>query len=298
MLEAAESPLLVADKGIRPIDLLMAVKICSGQAIDKLTWKDSWYLGKMSGNEDYFAEQIELFSKYVLVESWPKFWEKRHKSSDTSGSPWVLTVVTSLISNGIPEDRAWSMPECQAVWLNSSFAIIKGAELKVLTTEDEALISKLRNRTMSSVVKYSVEGDTNAEQVSGRVQKAMSTMEKNIQGVENRFKELWQGPVPVVRRPDGPAQSGHQRHLGIHRKRTVKPSRTPWPSPRRVNPSTCGQEQSPLPGKWHAVGKTPEDRANAKLAAQALAEEQGSEGGFLKDWRRSRQGSASVSWEY
>jgi len=142
-LEAAESPLLSSDKGIRPLDLLMAVKIVAGEAIDKLTWKDSWYLGKMSGNEDYFADQIELFSKYVLVESWPKFWEKRHKNSDNSGTPWVLTVVTSLISNGIPEERAWSMPECQAIWLNSSFAIIKGAELKVLTTEDEALIEKL-----------------------------------------------------------------------------------------------------------------------------------------------------------
>jgi hypothetical protein len=97
----------------------------------------------MSGNEDYFCEQIELFAKYVLVESWPKFWEKKTKNADTSGSPWVLTVVASLIANGIPEDRAWSMPECQAIWLNSSFAIIKGAELKVLTTEDEALIDKL-----------------------------------------------------------------------------------------------------------------------------------------------------------
>lgn len=142
-LEAAESPLLSADKGIRPLDLLMAVKIVAGEPIDRLTWKDSWYLGKMSGNEDYFCEQIELFSKYVLVESWPKFWEKKTKNADTSGTPWVLTVVTSLISNGIPEDRAWSMPECQAIWLNSSFAIIKGAELKVLTTEDEAMIDKL-----------------------------------------------------------------------------------------------------------------------------------------------------------
>ena len=121
----------------------MAVKICSGERLDKLTWRDSWYLGKMSANEDYFVEQIDRFSKFVLVEAWPKFWEKKAKSSETSGTPWVLTVVASLISNGIPEERAWTMPECQAIWLNSTFAIGKGAELKVLTSEDEELIDSL-----------------------------------------------------------------------------------------------------------------------------------------------------------
>ena len=143
MLEAAESPLIRSGAAIRPLDLLFAVKICSGERLDKLTLKDSWYLGKMTANEDYFAEQIEFFSKYVLVEAWPKFWEKKAKHSETSGTPWVLTVVASLISNGIPEERAWTMPECQAIWLNSTFAISKGAELKVLTSEDEELIEEL-----------------------------------------------------------------------------------------------------------------------------------------------------------
>jgi hypothetical protein len=142
-LEAAESPLLRSGAGIRPLDLLVAVKICSGERLDKLTLKDSWHLGKMTSNEDYFAEQIDRFSKFVLIEAWPKFWEKKAKSSETSGTPWVLTVVASLISNGIPEERAWTMPECQAIWLNSTFAISKGAELKVLTSEDEELIETL-----------------------------------------------------------------------------------------------------------------------------------------------------------
>jgi hypothetical protein len=142
-LEAAESPLLRSGVGIRPLDLLVAVKICSGERLDKLTWKDSWYLGKMNGSELYFARQIDRFSKFVLVEAWPKFWEKKAKHAESSGTPWVLTVVASLIANGIPEERAWTMPECQAIWLNSAFAISKGAELKVLTSEDEELIETL-----------------------------------------------------------------------------------------------------------------------------------------------------------
>lgn len=142
-LEAAESPLLRSAEGIRPLDLLVAVKICSGERIDKLTWKDSWYLGKMTANPDYFAEQIDRFANYVLVSAWPKFWEKKASGYETSGIPWPLTVVSALIKNGIPEERAWTMPECQAIWLNSSFAIGNGAQLKVFTTEDEELIETL-----------------------------------------------------------------------------------------------------------------------------------------------------------
>jgi hypothetical protein len=142
-LEAAESPLLRSGAGIRPLDLLVAVKVCSGERIDKLTLKDSWYLGRMNSNGDYFAEQIERFSNYVLVSAWPKFWERKSKSMETSGIPWPLSVVANLIANNISEERAWTMPECQAIWLNSSFAVVKGANLKVLTTEDEELIEEL-----------------------------------------------------------------------------------------------------------------------------------------------------------
>ncbi len=142
-LEAAESPLLRSGVGIRPLDLLVAVKVCSGERIDKLTLKDSWYLGKMNSNGDYFADQIDRFSNYVLVSAWPKFWERKSKSMETSGIPWPLSVVANLIANNISEERAWTMPECQAIWLNSSFAVVKGANLKVLTTEDEELIDSL-----------------------------------------------------------------------------------------------------------------------------------------------------------
>jgi len=145
-LEAAESPFVQPGKEVRPIDLLVAVKICSGERLDKMTWKDSWHIAKMTGNRDYFAEQIDRFSEFVLVHAWPKFWEKKAKASESSGIPWPLTVVASLISNGIPEERAWMMPECQAIWLNSAFAISKGAELKVLTTEDEDLIKELEKQ--------------------------------------------------------------------------------------------------------------------------------------------------------
>lgn len=145
-LEAADSPLLKSDAGIRPLDLLVAVKICAGEPIGKLSFIDSWYLGKLTNNEDYFCEQIERFSQIVLVEAWPKFWEKRTKQGDATGVPWVLSVVANLVANGIPLDKAWSMPESQAIWLNSAFAVIKGADLKVLTTEEEELMEEMNKQ--------------------------------------------------------------------------------------------------------------------------------------------------------
>jgi hypothetical protein len=41
------------------------------------------------------------------------------------------------------------MPECQAIWLATAFATMKGADLKVLTSEDEYLqanFNKILNR--------------------------------------------------------------------------------------------------------------------------------------------------------
>lgn len=146
-LQAADSPLLRSEAGIRPVDLLVAVKVCAGEPIGKPSFLDSWYVGKMASNENYFAEQIERFASLVLIEAWPKFWEKHTKTGDATGLPWVLSVVANLVANGIPEERAWTMPESQAIWMNSAFAVIKGAELKVLTTEEEELIDQMEKQS-------------------------------------------------------------------------------------------------------------------------------------------------------
>jgi hypothetical protein len=51
-------------------------------------------------------------------------------------------VVAGLCAHGIGEERAWTMPESQAIWLHSAFAVSNGANLKVLTTEDEELLKR------------------------------------------------------------------------------------------------------------------------------------------------------------
>jgi hypothetical protein len=142
-LESIESPFVSPGKDVRPLDLLIAVKICAGEPIGKLTLKDRFYLGRLSASETYFVKQMCRFSEFVLIESWPKFWEKKAKHHNSTGMPWVLTVVCNLMSHGVSEERAWTMPESQAIWLHSCFAIGEGADMKVLTKEDEDLLAKL-----------------------------------------------------------------------------------------------------------------------------------------------------------
>jgi hypothetical protein len=43
---------------------------------------------------------------------------------------------------------------------------------------------------MSNVIKFSINGDTNADQVTDKVKKSVSSLEKNIEGIENRFKSF------------------------------------------------------------------------------------------------------------
>lgn len=142
-MESVESPFVVADKPVRPVDLLIAVKICAGEPIGKLGLIDQFYLARMNHSETYFVRQMSLFSEYVLINAWPKFWEKKAKYHNSTGMPWYLTVVCNLMNHGVSEERAWTMPEAQAIWLHSCFAISEGADMKVLTKEDEDLISKL-----------------------------------------------------------------------------------------------------------------------------------------------------------
>jgi hypothetical protein len=64
-----------------------------------------------------------------------------------------LAIVVNLIASGIPEQRAWEMPECQAIWLNSALAIRKGAEVKIMTPEEEAFMESQRAKSASNPAK-------------------------------------------------------------------------------------------------------------------------------------------------
>ena len=131
---------------------------------------------------------------------------------------------------------------------------------------------------MSNVIKFSINGDTNAEQVTEKVKKSVSALEKNIEGIENRFKSFgkdlflsFAAPMVLlnaaisaisasieknkqaVQDAKADAEKGENKYM---RAGTVTSAR-----------EAAGRRQDAL------------DRQNAKIAAEALAREQGQEGG-------------------
>ena len=143
---AAENPIVLGSDHVRPVDLLIAVKVCANEDLNSLTFRDHWELFKMVRSDEYFMKQLRRFVSYTLVSAWPKFWEKERTKSSGSGTPWPLTVVCNLVANGVSLEQAWTMPESQAIWLNSSMAINNGADLKVLSTEDEEYLDSLEKK--------------------------------------------------------------------------------------------------------------------------------------------------------
>lgn len=152
-LEAMGSPLVVGgDVGV--MDYYAAVLICAEEPIKAPSLLDSWRLHALSENPIRFNRELLRFSEYVMVQHWPKFWENKRKSGTAGqGIPWPLHVASNLIANGIPEQRAWEMPECQAVWLNVALAARKGVEVNVLSTEEEELMESVRRLSTPPEVK-------------------------------------------------------------------------------------------------------------------------------------------------
>lgn len=146
-LTALNSP-FVKGGDIRALDILVAVKVCAGEPIGTLTNKELGELIELNEHETKMGVAALNFQHHMLEINGPKFWKKEGKAGST-GIPWILNIIATLVSNGIEESRAWTMPECQAIWLSTAFAAMKGADLKVLTSEDEyiqANFNKILNR--------------------------------------------------------------------------------------------------------------------------------------------------------
>lgn len=143
-LMAFDSPLVTGSRGITPADLLFACQVCAEEPLGgPIGWKDQLRIMHLGRNPANFERLLEAFAGYILVQDWPKFWEQTaKKSGGDKGVPWPLAIVANLIVNGIPEKRAWEMPECQAIWYNSALAIAKGADVAIMSPEEEAFMAE------------------------------------------------------------------------------------------------------------------------------------------------------------
>lgn len=143
-LEAIESPFITGG-GIRPADLLAAVMICAEEPIGKIGLMDRLRLMYLSAKPVRFLNELDRFNQYFMTSHWPRFWDKKkQEKSSGQGVPWPLGVVANLVAGGIPEQQAWEMPECQAIWLNVALCTRRGAEIDILTTEEEEFLKAVK----------------------------------------------------------------------------------------------------------------------------------------------------------
>jgi hypothetical protein len=153
-LMAFKSPLITGERGITPADLIFACQVCAEEPLGELGFWDKLRINRLNNDPVKFERLLKAFAGYVLVNDWPKFWEQDgKKSGGDNGVPWPLAIVANLIASGIEEKRAWEMPECQAIWLNSVFAMRKGAELKIMTPEEEAYMAAEQAASASNPAK-------------------------------------------------------------------------------------------------------------------------------------------------
>ena len=153
-LMAFDSPLISSGRGVTPADLIFACQVCAEEPLGEIGWVDKLRILSLNRNPTKFEALLKAFAGYSLVHDWPKFWEQdSKKSGGDSGVPWPLAIVANLIASGIDEKRAWEMPECQAIWLNSALAIRKGAEVRIMTPEEEAYMEAERQSDASNPAK-------------------------------------------------------------------------------------------------------------------------------------------------
>jgi len=144
-LEGIASPFLREDAQLTIPDLILALKVCSDELIDRPTLRDKWLGLRLALSDDLFRRGCRALVQHLdTTRDFPRFWERNdRKTGGASSIPWQLNIVATLVRGGVSYADALLMPEARAVWLASVFSIHQGAKLEILTTDDETLIDQL-----------------------------------------------------------------------------------------------------------------------------------------------------------
>ena len=139
-LHAVESPFVTPGKEVSVLDLFIARKICSEQSIRRLSLMDVVRMSFIKAKPNKIEGYIMAFHEYSNVANWPKFWDKEKRQGGSNGVPWMLSVVSNLISNGWSEEDAWALPESQAVWYHTAISINNGNDVSIMSEQDEEIM--------------------------------------------------------------------------------------------------------------------------------------------------------------
>lgn len=156
---AVNSPLVPGVlKPIAPHDLILAARICSIQdpfeAVSKSRLTDLFRDIKYKQNKAAFINQLKLWRDYLKdTAQHPIVNGKRNADRKDRGVDWTLSVASNLIEMGFTEEQAWTMPEGRAMFYFFAKAVRSGADIDILSTEQESKMPEAKRLVMEAVEK-------------------------------------------------------------------------------------------------------------------------------------------------
>ena len=133
---------------------------------------------------------------------------------------------------------------------------------------------------MSNVIQFSINGDTNAEKVTDRVKQSVSTLEKNMQGIESKFKNFgkdlflsFAAPMVILNQAINMISGAIEKSRQDVRDALADAEKG---ENKYMRAGTTASAREVAKRRQDAL-----DRKNAEIAAEALAAEQLKEGGVL-----------------
>jgi hypothetical protein len=146
ILETLGSPILKSGEEIRREDLVLALRVVETDGLNfdlkRPTWRDYWLNLRLARNPYLIQGGAIQFAAYLEdYTTGPAIWKSRNgNGGGDSGIHWTLGVVIGLMSMGFSESEAWSMPEGRAIFYYTADQIRRGAEVQIMTTEEEEML--------------------------------------------------------------------------------------------------------------------------------------------------------------
>lgn len=158
-LVAVNSPLVPGLlRPIYPHDLILAARICSiddpFEAVSKSRITDVFRDARYKHSKKAFINQLKLWRDYIKdTAQHPLIGGKKQGGKKDRGVDWTLSVASSLIEMGFTEEQAWTMPEGRAMFYFFAKAVRMGADIDIVTTEQEDKMPDAKRLVMEAVAK-------------------------------------------------------------------------------------------------------------------------------------------------
>jgi hypothetical protein len=144
-LTALESPIVMGQASmVTPEDIIIFLRVCSSKnafvALKKPSLMDRWNQARMERDTSYYFDQLMDINEYMKAcNTMPSTYKKPDEAEKKKDNvPIFLGLVTSLMSKmNMSTDEAWDCTAGQAVWYLTAYSIGEGAEVKILSTQDE-----------------------------------------------------------------------------------------------------------------------------------------------------------------